>query len=233
MKIRRKFRRGRGRKKPSFGVRKWVYKQFDKRVEDKYKYSAPLNSNLPNSDTVTALSSGTFILTDLSKGTNIDQRIGQQIRVKWVKVECDLTVTGATADLTGPSQARLAIFVHRTPCASTPTITGSLAGLFIDSTVGVIGSNIRNPQTSVVYRLLKQKIVNFPVHGGSSNSGHRVKVTLFKRFKKPLVVTYNNAVTSSYQDALKNSIWFTSFGSGPVNTNISYTYRGMIAFEDA
>lgn len=222
-------------------VKKYVKKVLDRQVEDKY-YQAFGSFNIATSDAAVGSS---IYLTPIQQGDGVNNRIGQKIRIKSIKLNCNISSTGASTDWdpTGSNhvaQIRYCLTQYKmqtgrvlctTPSDSAFVASGSNS-IFTNGTAGNVIQNQRLINGLQTMTVLKQNSRFIDVHGGATNLPQNVKITIIKKFAKPPVVQYSTN-TAAASSCVKNGMWFNIMGAFATNvvTNLSYGYT--ITYEDA
>lgn len=241
MKPRKNYKRSAAKARVPKKVKKYVKKVIDRQVEDKY-FQAFGSFNIATADAAVGSS---IYLTPIQQGDGVSNRIGQKIRVKAIKLNCNIASTGESIvwDPTGSNhvgQLRWALTQYKMQTGkilcTTPSdsvfVSTSANSIFTNGTAGNVIQNQRLITGLQSMTVLKQGARYIDVHGGATNLPQNVKLTIIKKFAKPVMVQYTSN-TAAATACLKNGFWFNIMGAFATNvtTNLSYGYT--ITYEDA
>lgn len=222
-------------------VKKYVKGIMDRQVEDKY-YQAFGSFNIATSD---ATIGSSVYLTPVQQGDGVNNRIGQKIRVKSIKLNCNIASTGLSTlwDPTGSNHAaqiRWALTQYKMQTGkilcTTPNdsafVSGTANSIFTNGAAGVVIQNQRLITGLQSMTVLKQNSRYIDVHGGATNLPQNVKLTIIKKFKKPILVQYTGNTTAA-SSCLKNGLWFNIMGAFPTDVVTTLSYGYTLTYEDA
>lgn len=241
------------KKKPkvSKAIKSFVNQKIDANHEDKFIYGEITAVTLNNT---TQISSQHLVLP--AHGNTDSTRVGQRIKIKYIKLSIEGRYSGATtiADVSSKFQhLRLQMVRMNHTNAGALTNAGTNQGLF-QTTVGGAGYSIAlvNPITcnskmdkgnnDRLYTICydKRKAIR-PLYSGQDLSaadtvGSIVHYGIVKKYPKGLYVNFTAATTGANTSVQDYTHWLVgSIGNTAVDDSGSYSYDGhyMICYEDA
>lgn len=192
------------------------------------KYISGATGNATNSDVGTSYYS---LNGGCTQGVTDSQRLGNEITGKYLRLHLHVVHTGATADMTGPSNYRVAIFVKTQNNNAVPVLTSATVGLWVNPAAGQIVANERAPAAKRLYKVLRDEGHTLDVVGGASNIGssraHEWYIPL-----KGLRSIYS-ATAGTATDIVTNGLYFAIMSAQPANTNTTFTFSFTYCFNDA
>ena len=223
--------------KVSKAVKHYVQKSFDRMVEDKYfQITTPVNLTIANSDS--ALSSSVF-LCPIVKGLDRNQRIGNSIRIKTIKIDAVFTTQGNEQDFNPtlyPNQTQIrwalsrfrgeGIILVSTP-ADAVYASGFGNSIWKYATADHVLDNQRDTDGYPNIRVLKQGTMVHQIQGGSLNVPQLTHKTIVHHFRSPLKLTFDSTNSVGAINVIKNSLFFHVLGchraTGTVSSNCRLT----------
>lgn len=216
--------------KVSKAVKNYVAKLVDERIEDKF---------IIGDTTTVSLSAATVCERDLingiGQGSNFDQRTGNKIRIKWVKLK---TVFELSANSSSNSRIRIVDFVDTITGGGLPQKVGDLNGMY--QTGITANQGVRSPLNPLtfgkVFKHVKDKtfnINNLPYFGGAFGSVPK-KYTYSRtmRFGKRGLVVDFSGTGNTILDIQKNSI-ISMVAPDILSATATYETWYHICYEDA
>lgn len=196
-------------------------------ISDK-KYITGSSGNLTNSDVGTSY----FTLNGgVTQGITDSQRLGNEVSGKYLRVHVNLALTGATADMVGPAQYRIAVVNKAQANNAAPVVTSATVGVWINTAAGQIVANERAPAAKRIYKVMREKIGTLDVVGGAANIGASVAWEWYIPLKGLRSIYSATAGTSA--DLVTNSLFLIGMSSQPANTNTTMTWSITYCFNDA
>lgn len=239
-------------KKVTKAVKTYVKKALDRNVEDKFYQNNFLEVGVNGSN---SSNSNSVILNTISKGLNRDNRVGNQIRVKSIRVDVKFytkSIAGSLTNFNTPYTQptfRWALVQFKIP--SEIALVNTPSDLLYDvdvansiwsaSALGTIHTNQRNIQgmkNMVILKTGKFKMQTMIAGVTTANQAlPQIKLkSIVKRFKKPMTITYNDkSPGNTVSDTIKNSLWFCCMSDALAGEQYSSFHQigWTIQYEDA
>lgn len=244
MKFYRKRYRRKGKGKVAKKVKNYVKKVLDHQVEDKYYQGYVGFPTVSNSDAAVGTS---IYFTNMVQGTGNNQRVGNRIRVKSIKINFTFDIE-SDPDVFNPlnpnaiAQYRWALTQYTAQtgnilCATPADAAFNAAhqnSIWTNSAAGVIIANQRNVLGYPNMKVLRNGLGHIHVTGGGVNNVSAVHRTINIRFKKPILVTFSANATGA-SACQRNGLWLNMMAvhvADPatfVNSQVGFT----LTYEDA
>lgn len=155
-------------------------------------------------------STAVLLLNGLAPGTSASTRVGNKVMMRSIQ----LNVTARVIAGTGVDQVvRWGVVLDRQANGAAPTYVG------IMSTNNVWG--FRNLENRKRFKLLidKQHLLNATAEPGS---GRHYKI--YMKFRRPIIVEFNNGVAGTIADIISNSLYLYGCGTEAVGSTASALY---------
>lgn len=178
--------------------------------------AVPAATVLTNSFNVRAAAPFIGLLNPLSRGTTVQQRIGD--KVMWTSLNLNLHIY-ANGNITDETWVRWRLVKHIQPLGTALSASSYLAINFGVSAPGLpfMMRNINNQDPKDRFATLKSGIIKFT---NVSNSGQEVKMIPI-RYRKPIETSYHLGNNGTIADIARNALYLI------VWTNSSITTGGL------
>lgn len=213
-------RNRRPKEKVPKATKKYVKRAFDRQIEDKAR----------NSFTIPGAAVGAAVptyqlLNGMPLGTQIDQRIGERIRMKHIWIDLLLSIDPNTLPLVVQSrQCRVMLIYDKQPNSAVPT-TGQL---FWNSTGGQMFFSPLNPAGEERFTILFDKHYRLGVEGGATDVAVEFPIKINRKLRD-LKTVYNAATTGTVTDINTGSLYLVL----TCDLDVIYEYQALLRFEDA
>lgn len=212
---RKRYARRAKKGKVAKATKRYVKKILDDRIED--KQAGTLVAAFNPTDTLTSV-----LLNGISQGTNQGERIGMAVRAK--KLICRVLLNQNSSIAIARMRCRLLFFWDKQPNGGAPT----LSQLFTTTTAGLTLYSPININGQKRYRILSDKIYDFPVDGGATDTPHNRSIV--KSFKLKTITKYSGG-GNAIGDINTNALYIGLIGqtANGMTASFSYDFR----YEDA
>lgn len=220
-KYKSKYRKNPNKKKCKVNkcVRKYVTSAIRNQIEDKYLQDDQMIVTAISNNATTLLQNG------LSVGADVQQRVGQKIRMTSIEGNFVIATAGASiAGTTSTHQCRIMLIYDKQPNGAGITLNQ----LFVLSGAGNTFLSPLNPAGKPRYEVLIDRHYNMPINGGAANVSENRIIRLYKKLNKS--TKYNTGNTGLIGDINTGSLyWLLCSDTG----DLVYVFSGILRFEDA
>ncbi len=160
----------------------------------------------------TGVTPAVFSLVSMAKGNDQNEREGNEIAVTQIYFNSLVKISAAAAN----TSLRYVIFNDRQPNAVATTATD----LFEDNTVTDRMVSAINPNGKYRFQIYYNKLVRLTISNGNA------QCKFFKRFKKPIIIRYNNLDNGTVADIETNNLQIMVFSDEATNVpTITHSVR--------
>jgi len=201
-----------------YGIRSRMLRAEQKTIES-------FNAAFPVNNDTTVLTAA--LLNGVAIGSDFTQRIGRKIQMKSILFRGNVEVDPATTDVAHGSFVRFMIVYDKQWNSQTVGVTLMSDVLQnITTGTGVATVSPMNLNNRDRFKVIMDKRVTVDM------GKQTVKVDFFKKFKKPLEVTFSGT-TNTEGSIATGALWFLWFGSHPAgNDDASAAYYNRVRFVD-